>query len=152
MQEINREQKLNDVKSSITMQLQARCDCTFQVLSSQFSCIDDSAVVYQADLHYGLPSDSTKPNAVGVLSAWVKENPRIAISSEELLLQVNPSCRVQVTSIADTSCFPTTLDTSLSVGSIIGIVIGVILGIAVALILVGSLIALALCYRKKVND
>lgn len=136
--------------SSITMQLQARCSCAFQVLGGQFTCIDASTVAYQADLHYTLPSDSAQPNAVGVLSAWVLESP--AIPTEGILLRVNPSCRVQVTSFADTSCFPTTTDTSLSREAIIGIVIGFILAIVAVLVLVGIIIALVFCYRKKVND
>lgn len=152
VQAINTEQKLDDVKSSVTVRLQARCNCAFQVLSGQFSCIDDSTVAYLAELQYSFPSNSTEPNAVEVLSAWVLENPRIAIPTEGVELQVNPSCRVQVNSFADTACFPTTTDTSLSMGAIIGIVIGVILGIIVVLALVGALIALAICYRKKVND
>lgn len=132
------------------MLLQARCSCAVQVLGGQFTCVDGSTVAYQADLHYRLPSDSAQPNAVGVLSAWVLENP--AIPTEGILLRVNPSCRVQVTSFEDTACFPTTTDTSLSREAIIGIVIGVILAIAAVLGLVGIIIVLMLCYRKKVKD
>lgn len=149
-QAINTEAKLDDVKSGITMLLQARCSCAVQVLGGQFTCVDGSTVAYQADLHYRLPSDSAQPSAVGVLSAWVLENP--AIPTEGILLRVNPSCRVQVTSFEDTACFPTTTDTSLSREAIIGIVIGVILAIAAVLGLVAIIIVLMLCYRKKVKD
>ena len=153
MQAINTEQKLNDVKSSVTMRLQARCNCGFQVLRGRFSCIDDSTVAYQANIHYSLPSNNSQPDAVEVLSAWVLENPRIAIPTEGVQLQVNPSCRVRVNSFEDTTCFPTTTDNSVSREAIIGIVVGVIMAIIVVLVLIGALIiVLALCYRKKVND
>ena len=149
-QPINTEAKLDDVKAGITMQLQARCSCAFQVLGGQFTCIDASTVAYQADLLYSLPSDSAQPSAVGVFSAWVLENP--AIPTEGMPLRVNPSCRVQVTSFADTACFPTTTDNSLSRGAIIGIVVGLILAIVAVLGLVGIIIVLMLCYRKKIKD
>ena len=106
--------------------------------------------MYQAELHYGLPSDSALPNAVGILSAWVRENPRIPSSSENVQLQVNPSCRVEVTSFMDTTCFPTAIVATISAGAIVGIVLAV--AVVIIAVIAASMVVLVFCYRKKVND
>ncbi len=142
----NGREKLNTLSEAISTSVQERCQCEFSVaniMNPNFRCFteSESAVTYRAQIS-GTETDSAEEIATYV-SDWLSEGP--LISFDFILIAVDTSCEVVVSSFADPECSAAAIE--FSVGAAVGGAIGALLLIVVSIFLLVCFCAL----RKRSN-
>ena len=146
------------------MNVQQRCQCGFthdQITSSVFRCFSDSphAVTYRAVLHGTVNASSS--DIISHMEQWIFEG--AAISVQNVLIDVDTSCVLEIASNLDNECDTVITDASTQLLTVVpmitkkssnavsGIVGGVvsIVFIIIALMAIVGAIALLLKWRKK---
>ena len=154
-------EKATDVVSSIVSNVEQRCRCGFtssQIRQGGFQCFSDSedAVTYRAELHGN--GRATVSELVRFIEDWITEDGGVGILIQSLLVRVDGSCVVMLSSIVEAECQPqpvhvsTTTRTEVSpnepvasgpdTGAIVGgaIVVVLILAITISTITVTALV------------
>ena len=158
--------KLNAINMSLVSNVEERCQCGFSlsnIMSPNFRCFEQSedAVTYRAEIS-GTPL--ALPNQiVSFLEEWLSEGALILF--DIVLVPVDGSCQVVVSSIVDPECntpIPVTtglmteatsaspMEQSGSLGGIVGVAIGVIIVLFVAVVIVIIIILLVRAKRTGV--
>ena len=141
-------EKATDVVSSIVSNVEQRCRCGFtssQIRQGGFQCFSDSedAVTYRAELHEN--GRATVSELVRFIEDWITEAGGVGILIQSLLVRVDGSCVVMLSSIVETECQPRLIasggpDTGAIVGGIVAIVVVLILAITISTITVTALV------------
>ena len=151
--------KLNAINMSLVSNVEERCQCGFSlsnIMSPNFRCFEQSedAVTYRAEIS-GTPL--ALPNQiVSFVEEWLSEGALILF--DIVLVPVDGSCQVVVSSIVDPECntpIPATTSASPmeqlgSLGAIVGGAIGVIIVLVVAVIIVIIIVILVRAKRTGV--
>ncbi len=139
----NGREKLNTLSEEISTRVEERCQCEFSMLNiigPKFRCFAESedAVTYRAQIS-GTVTASAEDIATDV-SDWLSEGPLITF--DFILIAVDTSCQVVVSSFADPECIPAAIE--FPVGAAVGGGIGVVL-----LIVVSIIVLVCLCVLRK---
>ena len=157
-------EKATDVVSSIVSNVEQRCRCGFtssQIRQGGFQCFSDSedAVTYRAELYEN--GRATVSELVRSIEDWITEDGGVGILIQSLLVRVDGSCVVMLSSIVEAECQPQPVhvstttrtevspnepvasggpDTGAIVGGIVAIVVVLILAITISTITVTALV------------
>ena len=143
---------------------QQRCQCGFthdQITSSAFRCFPDSpqAVTYRAVLHG--TANTSSSDIISHIEQWISEG--VAISVQNVLIDVDTNCVLEIASNLDKECITVITDTSTqpltvvpmitekssnAVSGIVGGVVSIVLTVIALIAIVGA-IALLLKLKKK---
>ena len=128
--------KLNAINMSLVSNVEERCQCgfsLFNIMSPNFRCFEQSedAVTYRAEIS-GTPL--ALPNQiVSFIEEWLSEGALILF--DIVLVPVDGSCQVVVSSIVDPEC-NTPIEQAGSLAAIVGGAIGGVIVLVVAVIIV----------------
>ena len=144
-------EKATDVVSSIVSNVEQRCRCGFtssQIQQGGFQCFSDSedAVTYRAELHEN--GRATVFELVRFIEDWITEDGGVGILIQSLLVRVDGTCVVMLSSIVEAECQPRPVasggpDTGAIVGGIVAVVVVLILAITIT-----AIVALVLRNRR----
>ena len=142
--------KLNAINMSLVSNVEERCQCGFSlsnIMSPNFRCFKQSedAVTYRAEIS-GTPL--ALPNQiVSFVEEWLSEGALILF--DIVLVHVDGSCQVVVSSIVDPEC-NTPTEQSGSLAAIVGGAIGGVIVLVVTVIIVIIIICLVCTKRTRV--
>ena len=161
IQNVARDQKLEDITSAIIDQLTdscSDCDITSDIIDRQsFSCYPESPryVTYRARLEGTSETDSG--SLISLIEDWVRGGASIMLT--RVLITVDMDCAVAISSFNERECSSSTDETDTSsdptIGAVITVVIVLIIAITVAIV---AIVALFLKNRhgdsstKKTNE
>ena len=139
---------MDTLTAALSMNVEERCQCGFTVrniLTPTFRCFVESedAVTYRAEIlgtGVASPADITSH-----IQDWITQG--ALITFDFILIAVDSSCQVIVTSVQDPECF---IPSETSQPSVLGGVLGGMLGvILLALIVIVTLIVYLWIHRKR---
>ena len=144
----NGRQKLNTLTTTLSTNVEERCQCGFTVMSildPKFLCFAESedAVTYRTEI---IGTIGASPTEIAThIQNWIAQGPRIAF--DFILIAVDSSCQVVVASVQDPEC---SLPTETSQPSVLGGVLGGVLGVVLlVLIVIIALILYYWLYKKR---
>ena len=125
--------------SAFAIEVKSHCGCGFSSMvmtAPLFRCFpgSDRAVTFQAFL-----SDS---RLLTPIQDWIQTNGFIPI--QNVLIEVDKSCPVQISSLADTEC--TNQPTAAGSSDIAAVVGGVVGGVVIVLIIVVGIVVIVIAY------
>ncbi len=138
----NGREKLNTLSEAISTSVQERCQCEFSVaniMNPKFRCFaeSESAVIYRAQTSRTVTASAEE--IATYVSDWLSEGPLITF--DFILIAVDTSCQVVVSSFADPECSAAAME--FPVGAAVG---G---GIYFLLIVVSIFLLVCFCAFKK---
>ncbi len=143
----NGREKLNTLSEEISTRVEERCQCEFSMLNiigPKFRCFAESedAVTYRAQIS-GTVTASAEDIATDV-SDWLSEGPLITF--DFILIAVDTSCQVVVSSFADPECSAAAME--FPAGAAVGGAIGAVF----FMIVVSIFLLVCFCaFRKRSN-
>ncbi|XP_064386138.1 mucin-2-like isoform X3 [Halichondria panicea] len=131
---VNQADRVDAVISTFVAEVESHCGCGFSsmvITSPRFRCFPESdrAVTFRATL--------TDSRLLTPIQEWIQTNGFITI--QNVLIEVDKTCQVQILSLADTECntIPVGSESSAAViGGVVGVVIVLIIAVTVIVIAV----------------
>ena len=152
-QEIDKRQKLEDIKLELKQAISPRCGCVFDIDNELFSCPEskgklEDTVVFKGRIVVRVPASVTDADdVVNYINDWVKLGPSITVTSS--ILTVDPGCLSRVDSTESEDCVVTDQSTntdSSDGGAIAG---GVAAGVIVVIVILIVLITIFYIQRRR---
>ncbi len=148
-------EKSQDIDSNIASVLMGQCQCSIDVdttiTNGGFQCFPDSpeSVTYRAQVHG--TSEVVASDFIRIIENWLTTGPSLNVKAQ--FLNVHTSCQVSITSIDETKCVPSSIETTMFSNTeettsggfsivIIAIIIAVVCVIAIALVIILSIFIL----------
>ena len=152
-QEIDPDEKINDIITAIINSIEEICQCGFSVQSfndidttAAFQCFDDSptAVTFRGELGAALRANSSQ--LITYLEQWVSTTPTIVVQRSRLA--VDSTCRVLIEDFNEPECVKVDSE---SEGSNVGPITGGVIGGVLLLLIVFIAVGVFLYYVLKVR-
>lgn len=145
--------KLESIKAAVLESTQELCQCGFisdRLTNEVFQCFPASpeAVTYRATLHGTTSANSTQ--LISHIEQWTAEE-AAAITIQQVLLRVDGSCTVAVSSLVDDECQKrNTRSDSEPASSNVIIISGVALATVIIVVIVVIIVStVAICIKKS---
>ena len=150
MQNLNTNTKVNDISTAIVSNINQHCQCGLSnenITNGVFRCFPASpqAVTFRAILHGRTKASSSELSSY--IEQWIRNG--ITIPIQSVLLNVDSSCTVAISSFDDTECqqqSPTKNNSSIIIG---GTVAGLLLTLTLSSAVIIALIMLWLRKKQK---
>ena len=155
IQEIDSQQKLGEIQSSLFETFQGKCSCSIsedEIQNARFLCFEDPKyVVFRASL---VANFITSLDCDEIVSTLLVENRKDTILVQDDQLSVDPSCVALLDSLDDEfDCKPTAVSPSRLTSNQSSTIIGVVVGGCVFLLLLLTVVVFAIVmfirHRKR---
>ncbi len=135
--------RIEAVMSTFAVEVESHCRCGFSsvvLISPVFRCFPESstAVTFRATL--------TDSRLLTPIQDWIQTNGFIPIQS--VLIEVDKSCQVEITSLADTEC-STILDSGESSAAVIGGVVGGVVIVLIVAVTITVIVIAVLVFKSR---
>ena len=131
------------------MNIEERCQCGFStvnILEPRFYCFSNDAVTYQAGV---IGTGTASPNdIVTYVQEWITQGPVVTF---DVLIEVDSSCQVIVTSLANSECSNPNSASLTSIQVQLTLLVGVssgVVALVLAVIIVNNIICCGILRRR----